>query len=609
MGGVKAAKRVGSWSLVLLAACASEWAPPSPDTTGIPPVLVTPPTSIDVDDVVVAPETPAALFGGTLTPDAAGRLALAAEPARDRLHLVDLDTLGEGAPLLSRDLEDGAAPWRSVAVDDGWVVSLRGGAVLRVDADLAERWRTPLAEARGVAVEGDQVWAATSSGALVALDLASGEERERHQLPRDLRDVVVGEDGMLFVSRFRTAEVLRVRDGVIEGRFHPSVLPGFVTRVAWRMTKTLDDRLVLLAQAHGTGTIEEAPPEEPGPDEPRRGGYAGAAGGHGDGPTEIGAVTPLLLLVTPELDRAAPVFLPKASLTVDVAAFGRGAELRLAVAVAGEHHALVLNPFGQLSALAAAEVEAGPSGVSAYGARGLVSAVAFDGRGTMVVQSAGDSRVFDLGGQGTQLSETALYDGGRTFFHERQEGTGLACASCHPEGGEDGHVWNFAAAGPRRTQTLAGGVTQLAPFHWDGSIPTMDAIVHTNMALMGGVASDAQASAATRFMDALPRETAGAEAMDPGAIARGADHFDAQGCAGCHGGDPLSDDALHRLRGDVVGTPSLRGVGLREQLFHDGCVPTLEQLGTETRCRDGVHDLDGMSDADREDLIAFVASR
>ncbi|MEO0325091.1 MAG: PQQ-binding-like beta-propeller repeat protein [Myxococcota bacterium] len=603
--------RGGAWVLMgLVAACASEWTPTAPGTPGVvrPPRVEGPPVAIDANDVVIAPEAPPALFGGTLTPDAAGRTALASEPARDRLHLVDLGALGEGAPLLSRDLEAGAAPWRSVAVDDGWIVSLRGGAILRVGTDLEERWRTPLSEARGVAIDGEQVWAATASGALVALDLESGVERTRYPLPRDLRDVVVGDDGALFVSRFRAAEVLRVRDGVVEQTFRPETLAGFETRVAWRLTMTTDQRLVLLAQAHGVGLVEDRPePARPG--EPSRGGYAGAAGGHGDGVSETGAVTPMLLMFTKELERAVPIRLPKASLTVDVATFGEGAELRLAVAVAGEHHALVSSPFGQLATLTRGAIEERPDGSAAYGARGLVSAVAFDGRGQVIVQSAGDSRVFDVGGLGTTLSAAPLYDAGRTFFHERQEGTGLACASCHPEGSDDGHVWNFAVSGPRRTQTLAGGVTQRAPFHWDGSIATMESILHTNMALMGGEATDAQREAATRFMDALPAETAGTEALSEGAIARGRAHFDAQGCASCHGGDRLTDDALHRLRGDVMGTPSLRGAGLRDRLFHDGCVATLEDLGRDARCRDGVHDLEGMGEDARGDLVAFVATR
>ena len=59
-------------------------------------------------------------------------------------------------------------------------------------------------------------------------------------------------------------------------------------------------------------------------------------------------------------------------------------------------------------------------------------------------------------------------DTGHLIFHANAGG-GLACASCHPEGGEDGRVWNFVCAGARRTQSIRGGISETAPFHWDGS--------------------------------------------------------------------------------------------------------------------------------------------
>jgi len=51
------------------------------------------------------------------------------------------------------------------------------------------------------------------------------------------------------------------------------------------------------------------------------------------------------------------------------------------------------------------------------------------------------------------------YDSGRGLFH-RQTQSGLACASCHPEGHDDGLVWKFNNAtftgiDVRRTQNLA----------------------------------------------------------------------------------------------------------------------------------------------------------
>src|SRR5262249_26625612 len=69
-----------------------------------------------------------------------------------------------------------------------------------------------------------------------------------------------------------------------------------------------------------------------------------------------------------------------------------------------------------------------------------------------------------------RLSPDSRLDTGHGIFHANS-GAGLACASCHPEGGDDGRVWRFrlkdGTAVPRRTQNLRGGILATAPFHWD----------------------------------------------------------------------------------------------------------------------------------------------
>jgi YVTN family beta-propeller protein len=63
----------------------------------------------------------------------------------------------------------------------------------------------------------------------------------------------------------------------------------------------------------------------------------------------------------------------------------------------------------------------------------------------------------------------------------------IACASCHLEGREDGHVWQFSE-GPRRTPSLAGRATTLTPpFHWSGEFATLDDFLNgTIIQRMGG---------------------------------------------------------------------------------------------------------------------------
>ena len=55
---------------------------------------------------------------------------------------------------------------------------------------------------------------------------------------------------------------------------------------------------------------------------------------------------------------------------------------------------------------------------------------------------------------------------------------GLACASCHPTGLEDGLTWRFVGLGARRTQSLAGGILDTAPFHWNGDMTSLEHLMH-----------------------------------------------------------------------------------------------------------------------------------
>ena len=59
------------------------------------------------------------------------------------------------------------------------------------------------------------------------------------------------------------------------------------------------------------------------------------------------------------------------------------------------------------------------------------------------------------------LSMESRADTGHQLFHINAGG-GLACASCHPEGGEDGRVWKFACQGERRTQSIRGAISGTA---------------------------------------------------------------------------------------------------------------------------------------------------
>jgi hypothetical protein len=88
--------------------------------------------------------------------------------------------------------------------------------------------------------------------------------------------------------------------------------------------------------------------------------------------------------------------------------------------------------------------------------------------------------------------------------------TGIACASCHVDGREDGHTWVFPD-GPRRTPELAGRqLAATAPYHWTGVMETLaDFYNETLIRRMGGtgltdVNGVDESGPLTQFIEQLP---------------------------------------------------------------------------------------------------------
>ena len=190
------------------------------------------------------------------------------------------------------------------------------------------------------------------------------------------------------------------------------------------------------------------------------------------------------------------------------------------------------------------------------------------------------------------LATDSRDDSGHDIFHVNAGG-GLACASCHPEGGEDGRVWNFVCAGARRTQSIRGGISPTAPFHWDGSETNfsrlMDDVFSGRMA--GPMLSDDQKNSLQAWVDTIPAlpETAG---LDAAAVDRGKTLFNDPkvACATCHAGTLLTNNATRSKSvgtGQALQVPSLRGVSWRAPLMHNGCATTLADRFGASSCSGG----------------------
>ncbi len=171
-----------------------------------------------------------------------------------------------------------------------------------------------------------------------------------------------------------------------------------------------------------------------------------------------------------------------------------------------------------------------------------------------------------------------------TNFDARVSSDGRGCASCHPDGRDDGLAWS-SPGGRRQTPMLVERLAGTAPYGWDGDAPDFaHHLAHTTArlrgsGLSGGDASDLQAYLATLH---VPVERTG-DAL----VARGKAVFDAAetGCAGCHAGEALTDGDTHdvgsRARGDVdhaFDTPSLHLLSHSAPYFHDGRYASLAQL-------------------------------
>lgn len=562
------------------------------------------------ESVVHATPPVPALSGGTLLALADGTTLAASDPERDRIYLIDTtrETLAASVELLPRD-----EPGRLVQDAAGLihVVLRRAGAIATLDPKRGGAYarRSVCAAPRGIAYEpvADELFVACAGGELVTLPAASGAAIRSLVLESDLRDVVLGPGGALWLSTFRRAEVLRLgQGGLVEQRLQPgsgAVSTIFGPRqhtpsVAWRMLSMPGqlDSVVLLHQTGVTDTVDVAP-----------GGYASVNG--------CGAVVQAAVSVLGSTRPSPPVAsgLEALSLVIDAAVSPRGEKLALAVAGNGaaQGPGVVETPLAGLGSphppCSAVENDL------ARQPRGQVVAVAYSQAGELFAQTREPATLWRAStDHAILLASESRADTGHFLFHANSGG-GLTCASCHPEGGEDGRAWNLACAGPRRTQSLRGGIGATAPFHWDGSELDFDALIDDVFTgrMAGPLLSSEQKAALSAWVDtveSLPNSTT----TEPATLARGRALFeDPQvGCGGCHSGALFTNNATVDVgTGRAFQVPSLRGLAFRAPFMHDGCAKTLSDRFAPGACGGSAHGTHlSLSAADLDALVAYVAS-
>ncbi|MBK8257106.1 MAG: cytochrome-c peroxidase [Polyangiaceae bacterium] len=486
----------------------------------------TPDTIIyDDNDVVVADVPPPTISGGTLLVTADQVRAVAADSDRDLIWVVNLQT---GAFERSIALEQFDEPGRLVEDASGLVhvVLRRAGAIATVNAVTGEvvRRTNVCGAPRGIAFDSvkSQIHVACANGQLVTFDSSTFNVVRTVQLDNDLRDVlVVGE--FLVVSRFRSPEVLSVNaEGVVVSRAKPEVATTsdfsgdgsggapavhFSPTVAWRTILTPAGQI---AMVHQRGKDEEIDTEIPG-------GY----GSEGCGSIVHGAVTTFdidsegnLTTYGAALSRL-PSVLP-VDIAVNPLANGSGNVGDFAVAVAGDRKVVTLSDVDtQIPADTACSNEGTHLGVAPIAVAYWEGQIIAQTRQPPAIQLLSSDVRIALPGEGVR-------DTGHDLFHSPPVFAGtkpnvpeeeiqvipnaIACASCHPEGGDDAHVWNFINFGPRRSQTLRGGILQTAPLHWDGDMAGLDTIMNeVFVTRMGGAEQgEPRIRAMENWVDQIP---------------------------------------------------------------------------------------------------------
>ncbi|MBK9263455.1 MAG: c-type cytochrome [Polyangiaceae bacterium] len=185
------------------------------------------------------------------------------------------------------------------------------------------------------------------------------------------------------------------------------------------------------------------------------------------------------------------------------------------------------------------------------------------------------------------------FERGRRMFHDpfepRISRDGRACASCHPDGREDGFTWS-TPDGPRQTISLAGRLPNAAPYGWFGDHGSVQNHLTHTVSRLGGQGFDtkdrADLDALVTYISRMKAPVATPNLASKELITKGRELFHdvAQGCGFCH-----AEGGTDRERHDIgtgralearmsFDTPSLMSIAGSAPYFHDGRYKSLDEL-------------------------------
>jgi mono/diheme cytochrome c family protein len=235
-----------------------------------------------------------------------------------------------------------------------------------------------------------------------------------------------------------------------------------------------------------------------------------------------------------------------------------------------------------------------------------------------VVQTIGRSSLWLV--SDSQPSEEIMLDSrpqnirGVELFYASDPSIGLACASCHPDGKDDGHKWQLKISPTdrfhSRTLSLLGTLEDRTVFRRTGTFPSLLALVKSDLASLspGKPVEDADSASLTAWLLALKAPWVMAPASDATQIAHGKALFEAS-CASCHGTDKPTSHKVSLSKGEPeLVSPLLTDLNNRAPYLHDGCATTLDMVfdGTCPLAGD-VHRLPNSNTVERSRLQALRA--
>jgi mono/diheme cytochrome c family protein len=556
------------------------------------------------------------VVGGHLMVSADGTRVVVTDPEREQLRILNAST---GELIEDVALPVGSWPTRAIEVaPDTYQVLFRAtgrlATVTRVPGQAATVTATDVcSEPRSLVRDGahNETVVACAGGELVHVGTA-GNRLEKSAF--EWRDVALKPDGSLIATSFRSAELVNVSSVPVATKLDaqrvvtdPANPAMHVAQVAWRMART-DTATVIVHQLHADQltTSQTTTPNNPVP-QPDSSPYGGG-----------GNTNPIPGLPPPCSSAAVVTGVTRVLDTGE--SFTAHTNDILPVDAA-------LSPDGSMLAIAGA----GGSGLSVYptalvqgsngcmtptggvGGLSLTSVAWLSNTKILVLETLRSSpMVFDLStGLARPLgaADRPLSSPAHSLFHQSPRGgAALACASCHPEGGEDGHLWVIDGQ-LRRTQSLAGGVMARAPFHWRGDLNNLSALMtDTFVKRMGATpVTSADLSTLGSWLDTIP-------ASKPSRIltldqrAAGLAAFQKAACGTCHlSNGTVEGPAADIGTGEAVRSPSLQSVSFRAPFLHTGEIPDLR-----TRVTGNLHpnhgNLAALDSTEKESLIAYLES-